>query len=170
MSPARADSFDLARLRLASGEGRRLELETGFEALGLGGQHYALVRDRVPVVLNVDRTTTGWALRLRFEARLLGPCMRCLEPAERTWAIDVREVDQPGGGDDLRSPYVEGDALDLSAWARDALVLDLSGQVLCRDECAGLCPVCGEDLNQRPHEHETAGDPRWAKLSELRLP
>ncbi|MFL5839074.1 MAG: YceD family protein [Thermoleophilaceae bacterium] len=165
----RTDIFDLGPLHLASGEGRRLELETGFDALALGGQRYALVRDRVPVVLDVARTTSGWALRLRFDARLVGPCMRCLEPAERTWTIDAREVDQPGGGDDLTSPYVDGDELDLSAWARDALALDLSGQVLCRDDCAGLCPACGENLNERPHEHERATDPRWAKLSELKL-
>jgi uncharacterized protein len=165
-----ADSFDLGRLTLTPGEARRLELETGFDALALGGQRYGLVRDRVPVVLDVDRTMAGWALRVRFEARLLGPCMRCLEPAERTWSIDAREVDQPGGGEELDSPYVDGDELDLSGWARDALALDLSGKVLCRDDCAGLCPVCGEDLNKRPHEHESAPDPRWAKLSELKLP
>src|SRR5437764_610119 len=81
-----------------------------------------------------------------------------------------RERDQPGGGEDLRSPYVDGDELDLHAWARDALALDLSGQVVCRPDCAGLCPVCGENLNERPHEHERAPDPRWAKLSELKLP
>lgn len=167
---ALTDILDLGRLSLSSGEGRRLELEAAIEPLGLGGQQYALVGGRVPVVLDVARTTTGWALRLRFEARLLGPCMRCLEAAERTWSIDSREVDQPGGGDELSSPYVEGNDLNLSAWARDALALDLSGQVLCRDDCAGLCPVCGQNLNERPHEHEQPTDPRWAKLSELRLP
>jgi uncharacterized protein len=96
--------------------------------------------------------------------------MRCLETASPTVRVDAREVDQPGGGEDLRSPYVDGDDLDLSGWARDALTLELSGLVVCRDDCAGLCPVCGENLNERPHEHEKALDPRWAKLSELRLP
>ena len=57
----------------------------------------------------------------------------------------------------------------MRAWAHDALTLDLSGQVLCRADCAGLCPTCGEDLNKNPHKHERAFDPRLAKLSELKL-
>src|SRR5207244_8161906 len=122
-----------------------------------------------PATLDVSRTTAGWSLRLRYEARLAGPCMRCLEPADHTIAVDVREVDQPGGGDDLRSPYVHGDELDVRAWSHDALALDLPGQVVCREDCAGLCAVCGQNLNEHPHEHERASDPRFAKLSELEL-
>jgi uncharacterized protein len=99
--------------------------------------------------------------------------MRCLEPAERVIEVDAREVDQPGSGDDdeLTSPYVDGDELDLRSWARDALVLALPTQIVCRDECRGLCPVCGENLNAASpdHAHEAEPDPRWAKLRELRF-
>jgi uncharacterized protein len=164
-----ADIFDLGRLNLRSGEGRRLQLEVGFDPLDLGGQQYAVATGRLPVTLDAAHTTTGWSLRLRYQARLEGPCMRCLEAAGRVLEIDAREVDQPGGGEDLCSPYVEGDELNLRDWARDALLLDISGQVLCKDDCAGLCPICGEDLNESPHTHEQSTDPRWAKLSELKL-
>jgi uncharacterized protein len=164
------DLFDLGRLSLASGEGRRLQLHVRIDPLQLGGQRYEIAGSPVSVVLDASRTTTGWSLRLRYELELSGPCMRCLETASPTVSVDAREVDQPGGGEDLRSPYVDGDDLDLRGWARDALMLELSGLVVCRDDCAGLCPVCGENLNERPHEHEKALDPRWAKLSELRLP
>jgi uncharacterized protein len=167
---ATAELFDLGRLLLSSGEGRRLELESGIEPIQLGGQRYEIAGAPVPVVLDVSRTMGGWSLRLRYEATLSGPCMRCLEPALRTIRVDVREVDQPGGGEELSSPYVDGGDLNLHAWVRDALVLDLSPKVVCRKECAGLCPVCGENLNERPHAHEGPKDPRWAKLSELRLP
>ena len=72
-------------------------------------------------------------------------------------------------GDDGRSDYVLDDRLDLSAWARDAIALELPEQILCRPECAGLCPVCGKDLNVEPHEHaERELDPRWAALESLR--
>jgi uncharacterized protein len=116
-------------------------------------------------------THGGYALRLRFEATLGGPCMRCLQPARPTFAVDAREVDQPGGGEELASPYVEDDELDMKAWARDALVLALPVQVLCREDCAGLCPECGADLNEAgpEHAHERPPDPRWAKLSDLKL-
>jgi uncharacterized protein len=164
------DIFDLGQLSLASGEGRRLGLEVGFDTLELGGQRYEVVDGHAPVVLDISHTTNGWSLRLRFHARLEGPCMRCLEPATRVMDIDAREVDQPGGGEDLSSPYVEGDELNLRSWANDALTLDLDWQIVCRDDCAGLCATCGENLNERPHEHEAPIDPRWSKLSELKLP
>ena len=71
--------------------------------------------------------------------------------------------------DEERTEYLEDDRVDLSAWARDAIALALPDQILCRPDCAGLCPVCGKDLNDEPHEHvEERIDPRWAKLSELR--
>lgn len=64
----------------------------------------------------------------------------------------------------------EAEALDLHAWARDALALALPAQITCRAECRGLCPQCGVNLNEEPeHEHEREPDPRWAKLSEIRF-
>ena len=71
--------------------------------------------------------------------------------------------------DELRTPYLANDQLDLSAWARDALVLELPDKILCRIDCAGLCPVCGRDLNVDQHGHDDEElDSRWAALSELR--
>ncbi len=78
-------------------------------------------------------------------------------------------MSQPGEGEELESPYVQDGVVDLRAWARDALALTVPTQVLCRPDCAGLCPVCGVDLNEAgpEHAHEREPDPRWAKLSEL---
>jgi uncharacterized protein len=126
----------------------------------------------VPVRLDVSRTTAnGYALRLRFETSLSGPCMRCLEASQTTFAVDAREVEQPGAKDEeLDSPYVTDEVVDLTGWARDSLSLTLPAQLLCRRDCAGLCPECGENLNASPdHEHERGPDPRWAKLRELEL-
>ena len=168
----RSDSFDLGGLRLSSGEGRRLDLGVAIEPFMLGGESYPVAPDLVPVRVDVSRTTgDGFALRLRFEATLVGPCMRCLEPASPVFAVDAREVSQPGGTDDLESPYVKDGVLDLRAWARDALALSLPTTLLCQEDCAGLCAVCGENLNRAgaEHHHERGPDPRWAKLSELRF-
>jgi uncharacterized protein len=170
--PARTDSFDLGRLRLTTGEGRRLALEVALDPLEFGGKTYAVMPAAADASLDISRTThNGYALRLRFDATLGGPCMRCLEPAQRAISVDAREVDQAGDVEELKSPYVTGDVLDLRAWARDALALALPVQLLCREDCAGLCPVCGTDLNGAgpEHAHERAPDPRWAKLSELKL-
>ena len=167
--PARTDLFDLGRLTLETGQGRRLELSVKLEPLEFGGQTYAVPEHDVPVVLDVSRMTAGgYSMRLRFTAGLTGPCMRCLIPAAPVFDVDSREVNQPGGGDEMASPYVNAeDELDLQAWARDALVLELPAQILHDPDCAGLCPVCGKDLNVEPHEHEKPPDPRWSKLREL---
>jgi uncharacterized protein len=167
----RTEVFDLGRLSLSSGEGRRLDVEVPVRPFMFGGQRYGVAGGSVGVTLDVSHTTSGYSLRLRYEARLEGPCMRCLEEAERVVEVDAREVDQPGGGEDLRSPYLEEEQLDVRAWAHDALALALPAQIVCRDECLGLCPVCGENLNEAgpDHHHEQAPDPRWAKLRELKL-
>jgi DUF177 domain-containing protein len=171
--PQRTDVFDLARLRLTSGEGRRLDLHVRVEPFSFGGQAYVAEPDLVPVRLDVSRTTgSGWALRLRFAVSVTGPCVRCLEPAEPRFEVDAREIEQPGAGDDeLSSPYVDDEGeLDLASWARDALALTLPAQIKCREDCAGLCAQCGANLNEDPdHAHEAEPDPRWAKLSEIRF-
>ena len=97
--------------------------------------------------------------------------MRCLETADAVHRIDAREISQPGAGEELDSPYVSEGTLDLKAWARDALALDLPRAILCRPDCAGLCATCGTDLNVAgpDHRHEPEADPRWAKLSEIRF-
>jgi DUF177 domain-containing protein len=168
----RTDTFDLGGLRLSPGEGRRLDLNVATEPFSLGGEQYRVTPALIPARLDVSRMTgQGYALRLRFEATLAGPCMRCLEEASPVFAIEAREVSQPGGEEELTSPYLERDELDVHAWARDALALALPTSLLCRADCAGLCSVCGENLNVagNGHFHEREPDPRWAKLSELRF-
>jgi uncharacterized protein len=176
MAPQTHD-FDLAGMRLSAGEGRRLKLEVPIEPLVLGSERYTVeptdgTSSSVPVQIDVSRMTgDGYALRLRFAARLRGPCMRCLNEAQPSIEVEAREVDRPGGGEELDSPYVNDETLVLAAWARDAFVLALPLKVLCREGCAGLCPVCAADLNVAgpDHRHEQAPDPRWAKLRELKL-
>jgi uncharacterized protein len=165
------NTIDLGRLGLSSGEGARLTPSVSIDGVELAGQRYTAPGAVVDARIDVSHTTTGYALRLRYDVRLEGPCMRCLDDASHELSIDAREVDQPGGGDDLRSPYLEGDELDLKSWARDALVLALPAAIVCSEDCKGLCAVCGENLNEAgpDHHHEAAPDPRWAKLRELEL-
>jgi len=169
--PQRTDTFELAPLGLRSGDGRRLDLHVAVEPVHFGGVPYAVTPPLVPVRVDVSRTTgNGWALRLRFTAGVEGPCMRCLDPAHPEFGVDALEVSQPGGGEELSSPYLDKDDLDLAGWTRDALVLALPAQITCRADCAGLCGQCGANLNEDPeHRHEAAPDPRWAKLGELKF-
>ncbi len=173
--PVVTDALDLGGLRLSAGEGRSFELAVHIESLTLGGEPYEVRPETVPVKLDVSRMMgNGYALRLCFGATLVGACMRCLKDAAPRTEVDAREVDRPGGGEELSSPYLRDETLDMASWARDAFALALPTQVLCREDCAGLCPVCAADLNDldpdgTEHRHERGPDPRWAKLSELKL-
>jgi DUF177 domain-containing protein len=164
---------DLERLALSHGQARALDLEVGLDPIELGGQGYSPAGGGSEARLDVSKTSTGYALRLRFSTEVAGPCVRCLEDAANTIEIDTREVDQGGTADEeLRSPYVSEGNLDVDRWASDALVLAFPSQPLCRADCAGLCPVCGESLNDadpEAHRHRSGGDPRMAKLRDLKL-
>jgi uncharacterized protein len=164
-------TFSLRRIRLRSGEQHRDEHDIELEPLAFGGERYLPVPETVPGELTITRASTGTVFELGFRVRLHGPCQRCLDDAVVERELSAREYQATSrdASEELSTPYVVDDRLDLSAWARDALVLSLPEQILCRPDCAGLCPVCGRNLNDEPHVHEeTTVDPRWAVLGELR--
>jgi uncharacterized protein len=172
MKQAPSTVIDLPRLSLSSGEGARMDFPVPLEPFELGGQTYGPRPDTVDARIDVSRQSSGYAFRLRFPFRVEGPCMRCLADAGADAEVDAREVDQHDTEDEeLHSPYVESDELDVGRWARDAAALAMPSQILCRPDCAGLCAVCGEPLNDADpaeHRHDTGPDPRWAALDRLK--
>jgi len=163
-------SFSLRQVRLRPGEEHREALEVELVPYEFGGQRYVPVPELVPAELVITRATTGTVFALAFDARLHGPCYRCLGDAVLDIPIHAREYQASSPDDEeLTTPYVRDDVLDVSAWARDAVALALPDKILCRADCAGLCPECGRDLNDEPHVHEEhEADPRWAALESLR--
>jgi uncharacterized protein len=112
---------------------------------------------------------TGQAL-----ARLEGECVRCLADIHDEVVGDFQELfayeesDTAISGEDEDAGRLEGDLLDLEPLLRDAVVLMLPFQPLCRDDCPGLCIDCGARLADDPgHVHEEPADPRWAALQEV---
>jgi uncharacterized protein len=111
---------------------------------------------------------------------LEGECVRCLDPISDEAEAGFQELyvydDHHGSreeseddslDDDVRR--LEGDLLDLEPLLRDAVVLALPFQPLCRDDCPGLCTECGARLADDPdHSHQAAIDPRWAGLQQLK--
>jgi uncharacterized protein len=163
-------TFDLRRLRLRSGDQARERVEIELAPLLLGGQEYAARPNPVPADLAVTRASSGTVLELAFDLTLHGPCFRCLQDAELPLSLSLREYSaMKPESEDERTEYLVDDVLDLSGWAHDAIALALPDKILHDPDCAGLCPVCGKDLNVEPHEHiEETVDPRWAALSQLR--
>ena len=164
-------TVDLRTLRLRPGEVRALTLDVALEPFVLGGQRYEATPPTIPVDVQISQAAGATVFDLRLDVHLSGACMRCLGHAEVDRPVRAREFhdfDAPPA-DELHSDYVVDGHLRLSTWARDAVALELPDQILCRDDCAGLCPACGKDLNVEPHEHaERVPDPRWEALAQLR--
>ena len=101
-----------------------------------------------------------------------GECVRCLEDVTLDTEADLQELyvypgRTPEGEDDDELRELEDDLIDLEAALRDAVVLALPFQPVCRDDCPGLCSECGARLGDDPdHRHDSA-DPRWAALQGL---
>jgi uncharacterized protein len=164
-------TFDVRTVKLRSGEQFRDVRRVELEPIELGGERYLPVPDEPEAAFTMSRATSGFLFELELETRLLGPCFRCLADARVTTVVQAQEyhATSPGDSDELRTPYLTDNRLDLSAWARDAVALSLPDQILCRSDCAGLCAGCGADLNT---ETCVCGPPepdaRWAKLAEVK--
>lgn len=166
-------TLDLRALGLAPGAAARRRLRVPAVELRSGGSDYVTDPASPEVDLEVSRSLSGLHLRLRTDVVLSGPCWRCLTVARVPLGIDVTEFQAEGreGEDfdeDLDSAYVTPGRLDLGTWARDAIAEALPATILCRDDCAGLCPICGGDRNLVACDCAVASsDPRWDALREI---
>lgn len=112
--------------------------------------------------------------RLRCECELV--CTRCLVPFRKVLEPELEEMFYPQRlkaanpeGEDVAN-WFSGDVLDLSGPIRENLQLALPMKLLCREDCRGLCPRCGRNLNEGPCGcTEDRSDPRWARLGALFL-
>jgi uncharacterized protein len=163
------------------GETRPLLAEADTDEFGDApwGPADGALQDPVGLDLHLDAVVEGILVRGTVGFTVELPCARCLEPQRIDRETEVaelfvdpskREVDDD---DDPGYELVaDRTALDLSTLVRDALLIDLPVRVLCREDCLGLCPTCGTDLNLGDcgHEPGTEPDPRWSQLSGLDLP
>jgi uncharacterized protein len=168
-SSALTNTLDLRALEVPSGGARTLDVRPQIEPLALGGQTYRCDPAAPQLRLDAVRPLSGWHLRLRGEVDLVGPCWRCLAEARIRVQVDGSEIDDPAAADpEMESEYVDRDQLELAVWARGAVAEALPGVIVCRDDCAGLCPSCGTDLNAETCDCTTdTSDPRWAGLADI---
>jgi len=128
--------------------------------------------------ITATHTNPGAYLEGEADASLETTCSRCLIPIETPVHADFAEqyyarfgvvAGEPLGEAPTDAKVIGSDfTIDLTPLLREEIILATPLAPLCRPDCRGLCPVCGDDLNQRPHEHETAVDARLAKLEKLR--
>jgi uncharacterized protein len=124
----------------------------------------------VELDLRLESVVEGVLVTGTATVQVRGECVRCLGQISDELEVEIQELYVYPGvelDNDLAS-RLQGDLIDLEPVLRDAVVLDLPFQPLCRDDCAGLCVKCGANLNENPnHRHESDLDPRWAALRGL---
>ncbi len=132
----------------------------------------------VSVDLSVSATPTGQVLaRGNVQATIAQTCRRCLDPVEVRLDEELTLLwvppDRRGGGDAAEDDGVRkldpvGNELDLGPAIREELVLAAPAYVTCREDCRGLCPVCGINLNEETCDCDPVEpDPRWDALRDL---
>jgi uncharacterized protein len=132
--------------------------------------------------LRLESVMEGVLVSGTVDATMSGECGRCLDPVSAPLQVEIQELySYPESGpygsrgsgsrsdDEDELPSLVDDLIDLEPVLRDALVLELPMSPLCREDCPGLCPECGEHLADLPEDHShDAVDPRWAALAGLR--
>ncbi|MBE6475805.1 MAG: DUF177 domain-containing protein [Actinomyces succiniciruminis] len=178
MAPTAGLVVDIIDLPQQVGSIKNIHLETPAPA-DLGAEMIG-AREGSPLVLDAELTSldNGILVRGHADVHLAGQCVRCLRDLEDDTTISFDELyftpeaaraQAAEGDEEADELFILGDStLDLEPALRDALVLALPFQPLCREDCAGLCPQCGERLDDLPadHHHEQL-DPRWSALASL---
>ena len=135
---------------------------------------------KMPAQIRIESVLDGVLVNLDFDFEVEAECARCLEPVMWTDHSRVTELflyeetDSRGrvvqacddASEELTFFYVQDDAVDLLDSVRDAIVLDLPLSPLCRPDCPGICPQCGDKFEGVPHDHATT-DHRWSALEGL---
>ncbi|MGZ4609457.1 MAG: YceD family protein [Actinomycetes bacterium] len=123
--------------------------------------------------LRLESVMEGVLVSATAHTEVTGECVRCLDPIARSLEVTLQELyaypghERDDADDETELPVLVGDLINLEPVLRDAVVLALPLQPLCRDDCPGLCSECGAKLADDPeHGHESA-DPRWAALQGL---
>jgi uncharacterized protein len=141
----------------------------------------------------LHKVSGGVLLHARFGADVTAPCKRCLADVPVSLPIDftlnlvpeamIREELEGGKTDDDHgAPRVgsfslqdadeelfDGRTIDLDPILREQVLLALPMNVVCREECKGLCATCGKDLNEGPCSCQPRVDPRWTALRNIKL-
>lgn len=176
--------------QVASRPGQSKPIDTVFPAPSGIGDDIVGVREGadVRVVGSFDSIVDGLVFTGRIEAPLTAECTRCLKPIDPDWTVNATlffPYDAPGADDGRGTGEVEiiagedeaedvyplssdGAFADMESPLRDTLVEALPLQPLCKEDCLGLCPQCGVDLNENPDHHHDVTDIRFAALEQFK--
>ena len=167
LDPRQPLVLDTRELSRRAGSSRRVRLVTaapadfGIPLIGVPAG------TELTLELLLEAVMEGVLVSGTVRGRTAGECVRCLDAVERELEVDFQELyvyPESEAGDDEAS-RLDHDLLGLEPTLRDAVVLALPFRPVCREDCPGLCPDCGQRMADEPgHRHEQI-DPRWAALA-----
>ena len=129
----------------------------------------------------IDRRGNEVELRGSLSAKIDVPCGRCLQPVALPVNTEFQERFTPAvswraepqhelSEEDLNLSVFDGEAIDVDELVREEILLAIPGQILCSEDCRGLCPNCGVDRNVSNCQCEVAEvESRWQGLENLRF-
>jgi uncharacterized protein len=157
---------NVAELLRTPGATRDVDAELALADLDVSDARFS--GEEVDVTLHLVSLANGIVVRGHLRAGWHGTCRRCLAAVEGSMDVDVDELYQVVVTDPDAFPVVD-EQIDLAPMVRETLLLDVPDAPLCRDDCAGLCPVCGIDRNLGTCSCVVeVRDERWAALDALR--
>ena len=163
-SPTCALRINTSELRRRAGVHRRVELSIPPTELDLGDDR---VTGDVVVAVDLESTIDGVVVGGQASVGWSDACRRCLRPIDGVAVAHVDELYQEHVTDPDAFP-IEGEQLDLAPMTRELVLLELPDAPLCRDDCAGICPTCGNDRNVEACTcDDVVADARWAALDGL---
>lgn len=120
----------------------------------------------------ITNNTKSLHLSAKVTGKLVTECARCLKPVEDDISFDISEIlvrdDDKDKVTDEDVVIFSGYTLDIDDIVIDNFLMNISGKYLCKEDCKGLCPKCGQDLNLGECEcSDEEIDPRWAALAEI---
>jgi len=168
--------IDLAKL----GNGyKAIDLDLLPDQIGLDADG-AAIDGPVHLTGEIDRAGSRTRVRGTITGELRLDCTRCLEPMPKTLDVPFEAVfidsdegeaasDREIGEAELVESLAAGGTLDIAEVVREQILLELPEQVFCKDDCKGLCPKCGGNLNLIDCNCENDEiDPRWAALKNMK--
>ncbi len=163
LRPLRVNAIELLR---QPGSAATVEHTVPAEPIGVAHER---LHGPIEVAVRLESMNDGIVVRGVVRAPWASPCRRCLTDLTGIAVADVDELYQIEVTDDEATPIVNGQ-LDLVPMIRELALIELDAEHTCRADCAGLCPVCGIDLNSTACDCDsTVVDHRWAALDGLVL-
>ncbi len=150
---------------------KKYTVEPSFDTLVLKRNSYP-VAYKEPFVLNIAREDGKIRIQGSTVVDLFIPCDRCLDEVRNHFVIDidhsaVQNKDSDGIEDDELS-FMDGCILDVDKLISNEIVVALPTKVLCKEDCRGLCPVCGTNLNHGTCDCDRqVADPRMAAIQDI---